>query len=211
MKTFEGYYLKKDYPNALLTLEKHQQEIESGLWHYDMGTVFGEMQNWPMARYHFIMADARGFNSKELAQNQRLTEAALEVGKLEKPLDTSDYLIKSALVAAEGPLVTLSLIFVVLGLWTLKKSPSIKRALVFVFVVLTPLVLDLWIDSWPRKIVTAPKSLFEGPSALFEARGEIPAGIFVITNTKEDWEEIIYPARYSGWVKADGMKKLELK
>jgi len=211
LKTFEGYYLKKDYPNALLTLEKGRGEVEAGLWHYNMGTVFGEMKNWPLARFHFMLAEANGFNSKELSQNQQLAEDVLEISRLEKPLDTSDYLIKASLVASEGLLVTLSLIFLVLGLWLLKQSATAKRALIFVLAVVSPLIIDSWFDSWPRKIVIETKSLYEGPSALFAVRGELPAGLMVLTNTKGEWEEIIYPARFSGWVRTDGMKRLELK
>ena len=211
MKTFEGYYLKKDYPNALLILEKNQEALERGLWHYNLGTVYGEMKNWPMARFHFILAEANGFDSKELQQNQQLSEEALDISRLEKPLDTSDYLIKASLVASEGLLVTLSLIFLVAGLWFLKQKTTAKRALIFVLVVVSPLILDAWIDSWPKKIVTASKPLFEGPSALFAARGELPAGLMVLTNVKGEWEEVIYPARFSGWVKADRMKRLEHK
>ncbi len=195
----------------MLILEKNQKEFDPGHWHYNMGTVNGEMQNWPKARYHFLLAEAEGFESEKLIQNKRIAEEALEIEKLERPLDTSDYLIKSALVVSSGPLVTISLLMAVVGLWLLKKSPSAKRALLVIFAVGAPLLLDLWIDAWPRKIVTSPKSIFEGPSALFGERGELPAGVLILTNTKGDWEEIIYPARFSGWVKTEGLERLELK
>lgn len=211
LKTFEDLYLKKDYPNALLALEKNQNMMEPGLWHFNMGTVLGEMKNWPMARFHFILAEDSGLHSPKLIQNKLLAEHTLEIARLENPLDTSDYLIKSAMVMSDGVFVTLGLIFLVFGLWTLKKKASLKRAASFVLIVSLPFILDLWIDSWPRNIVTNLKTIYEGPSVLFGTKGELPAGVMVLTNSKGEWEEIVYPARFSGWVKADGLKRLELK
>lgn len=185
--------------------------MDSGLWHYNMGTVLGEMNNWPLARFHFILAEEKGMDSKDLQQNKTLAEKQLEIQRLEQPLDTSDYLIKASLVAAQGPLVTLSLLLLVVGLWLLKKAPTFKSAVLFVMTVSSPLLLDLWIDSWPKKIVTTVKPIYEAPSALFEIRGEMPAGVMVLTNKKGEWEEVIFPSRFSGWIKSDGMKTLELE
>jgi hypothetical protein len=211
LKTFEDFYLKKDYPNALSTLEKQQTEIDIGLWHYNMGTVLGQMNNWPTARFHFIMAHKSGLNSKELNQNKELVEEKLEISRLEQPLATSDYLIKASMIAADGPLLTLGFIFLVTGLWLLKKTPTLKSAALFVVAVATPLMLDLWIESWPRKIVITKKEIYEAPSVLFGTKGELPQGLMIMTNTKGDWEEIIFPSRFSGWIKPDGLKRLELK
>lgn len=211
LKTFEDFYLKKDYPNALLTLEKNQKDLEPSLLHYNSGTVYGEMNNWPMARYHFLLAEKSGMNSKELQQNKSLAEDKLDVSRLEQPFGTSDYLIKTALVASEGPLVTVGLLLVVVGIWMLKKAPTFKNAVLLIVMAATPLLLNVWINSWPKQIVTDVKIVHDGPSALFGTRGEIPAGVMVITNTKDGWEEIIYPSRFGGWVKSEAMKRLELK
>src|SRR5665647_2086831 len=56
LKTFEDYYTKKDYLNALLVLQKGGKEISPKVKHYNLGTVYAKMQNWPMARYHFLLA-----------------------------------------------------------------------------------------------------------------------------------------------------------
>jgi hypothetical protein len=126
LKTFEGFYLKKDYVNALKTLEQHQKEIDLGLWHYNMGTVLAEMNNWPIARFHFLLAEKSGLNTKQLNQNLLLVEEKLDITRLEKPLNTSDYLLKASFVAADGPLVTLGFLILALGLYFLKKKPSLK-------------------------------------------------------------------------------------
>ena len=211
MKTFEGFYLKKDYVNALKTLEGQQKDIDLGLWHYNMGTVLAEMNNWPMARFHFLLAEKSGLNNKQLNQNLLLVEEKLDLTRLEKPLSTSDYLLKASFVAADGPLVTLGFLILAVGLYFLKKKPSLKSAAIFVVAVFTPLMLDLWIDAWPRQIVTSNKVIYEGPSALFGPLGELPQGVMILSNKKDGWEEIIYPSRFAGWIKPEDLKSLELK
>ena len=211
MKTFEGFYLKKDYVNALKTLEGQQKDIDLGLWHYNMGTVLAEMNNWPMARFHFLLAEKSGLNNKQLNQNLLLVEEKLDITRLEKPLSTSDYLLKASFVAADGPLVTLGFLMLAVGLYLLKKKPSLKSAAIFVVAVFTPLMLDLWIDTWPRQIVTSNKVIYEGPSALFGPLGELPQGVMILSNKKDGWEEIIYPSRFAGWIKPEDLKSLELK
>ena len=211
LKTFEDLYLKKDYPNAILALEKNQHDINTGLWHYNMGLAMGQMNNWPMARFHFILAEESGLHSKNLIQNQQLVAEKLETNRLEQPLSISDYLIKTGIIASDGPLLSLGFLFLVVGLWFLKKKPSLKSAAFFVLAVASPLMLDLWIDSWHRKIVTTTIQIYEGPSALFGVKGELPQGLIIMTNTKGDWEKIIFPSRFSGWIKSDGLKRLELK
>lgn len=209
LKTFQDYYLKKDYPNALLTLQKNQQSIDPGLWHYNMGTVAGEMSNWPLARYHFVLAKKNGFEGADLERNQQFVMEKLEVGPLEKPLNTSDYLIKAGLFAGEGWLITLSLFILVIGLLSLRKSLSWIRVTLIIVAIAVPMTLHFWINSWEAKIVMTPQPLREGPSALFGVNSEVPAGVLVLTNVKEDWEEIVFPSRFSGWIKSTGIKNLE--
>ncbi len=211
MKTFEGFYLKKDYASALKTLAAHQKDIDLGLWHYNMGTVLAEMNNWPMARFHFILADKSGLNTQQLNQNLLLVEEKLDITRLEKPLSTSDYLIKSSIIAADGPLVTLGFLILAVGIYLLKKKPSLKSAIIFVVAVSAPLMLDLWIDAWPRKIVTSNKVIYEGPSAVFGPIGELPQGLMIISNKRDGWEEVVYPSRFAGWIKPEDLKSLELK
>lgn len=176
-----------------------------------MGTVQAELGNLPLARFHLLLAQEAGYSLKALDQNLKFVEGKLEIERLEKPLGPSDYLIKGALIASEGLLLTLALLVIVFGVWMIRKAPSFKSAAFLLVGALLPLGLNLWIKSWPRQIVTEAKMIYEGPSALFGQRGELSAGVMVITNKKEDWEEIIFPSRFSGWIKPNGLKKLELK
>ncbi len=209
LKTFESFYLKKDYQNALLTLQKHKNEMPAGLWNYNMGTVMAQEQRLSEARYHFLKASKNGFESKELSQNQELVEEKLEITRLEKPQSTQDYLIKGSLIAEDGLLTTLSLIILVLGLWILRRRADFKKISFFLVLVLAPIALNFWISSWSKAVVKTPQPLNDGPSVIFGNVGEIPAGVLVITRKEGDWQQILYPSRFQGWVKNNGLLELE--
>ncbi len=82
-------------------------------------------------------------------------------------------------------------------------------AVVFLLLVLIPVGLNWWVKSWPYAVVVAPQAIQEGPSAIFPARGELPVGVLVITREMGEWEEVIYPSRFQGWIKKQGLKVLE--
>lgn len=209
LKTFEDFYVKKDYSNALLTLEKHASELPSGLLHYNLGTVHLKMEHLGLARYHFLMAREKGFSQPELNQNQKMLEKRLEVERLEKPLNTSDYLIKASLFAKEGILTSVGLVILLVGLMVLRKSASVSKILLWCLIMAIPVGLNFWIETWPLMVVTRTQVLAEGPSAIFRETGEVPEGLMVFAKDEGEWKEVIYPSRYSGWVKSEALKKLE--
>jgi hypothetical protein len=211
LKTFQDFYLKKDFANAQIILQNNQSAIEAGLWNYNMGVLQAEMQNPALARLYFLRAEKNGFEDPKLIQNKVLIETQLEIPKLEKPINSSDWFIKGSLIAAEGPLITLGLFLLVLSLWFLKKSITFKRLFLSLALVSIPFILHWWISYWPQKLVSAPLTIYEGPSALFTIRGELPPGVILVTNKKGEWEEIIYPSRFHGWIKSEGLLPLEIK
>lgn len=211
LKTFQDYYLKQDFHKALQVLQQHGKDIEPAIWNYNLGLVHAELKNYPLARYHLMKAQDLGASLPELAQSQALVDEQLDVIKLEKPINASDRFIKAGLTFTDGPFVTLSLIMLITGLWSLKKTLSFKRAGLVLLSVALPLVLNLWVNSWPRRIVPEARPLMDGPSALFTSRGELPAGVLIVTNRKGDWEEVVYPARFQGWIKSEGLLSLEKK
>lgn len=201
--------MQKDYASALRTLEASKSKISSGLWHYNMGTVHAGMKEWARARYHFLQAEKEGFVSKEAGQNLELTEAALEISRLEKPLAWSDYAVKGALIASEGILGTIALFILIAGMVSIIKKKSLSALSVLVVLVLAILGLNFWIGSWPMAVVVKPQSIQEGPSAIFAGREELPVGVLVIATHEGEWRKILYPSRYQGWIKNTGLEELK--
>jgi hypothetical protein len=209
LKTIETLYAQKDYQKALKTLESNQGKISPGLWHYNMGTIYGKLENWPQARFHFLMAEKEGLHTKEVILNRTISEEKLEVIRLEKPLSTKDYFYKAGLEASSGIFTTVSLIFLLIGLAIFWKKSSIKALGLFLVLSFGITGLSWWVQSWHRALVVEPQSLHDGPSAIFGAREEIPTGVLLITRQKGDWLEVMYPSRFQGWIKNVGLKELK--
>lgn len=209
LKTFEDYYVKKDFANALLVLQKHEKELPKDIWHYNVGTVQAKLENWPLARYHFLMAENQGLTVPELKQNKEVVETRLQVEKLERPLDVSDYVYQYASAASEGFFTTFSLLLLVMGLFILKRGASLLKVVALTVLVLLPLGCSWWVKTWPRAVVSSPQVVREGPSQIFAERQELPAGVLIIFRGSGDWKEIIWPSRYSGWILKNGLLELE--
>ncbi len=205
LKTFGDYYAKKDYTNALLTLQKNPDALSSGILNYNLGTVYTKLENWPLARYHFLQAEGVG----EASQNLDLIEIKLGLVKIEKPLNTSDYFFKTSSILSDGYLTTMSLLVLMLGLLIIKKTPSLKNIVLTFLIASLPFGFNFWVKSLPRAIALKTEPLLEGPSTIFGSAGELPAGVLVITKTQGEWKKIIYPSRFQGWIRSTDLKELE--
>ena len=200
-----------DYPNALLTLNNQKSNLPDDIWHFNMGTVLGKLDQLPLARYHFMMAEAKGFHGEQLSEAQDYISEKLELERLEKPIEVQDYLFRTGMIFSEGIFTTFSLIFVVLGIWLIRKKAQISQIIMIFVLALIPLGLDFWVRSMPKRIVMDSTPVFEAPTAIFGTKGELPPGVMIITKQKEGWEYVLFPSRFSGWIKPVGIKPLEHK
>lgn len=209
LKTFEDFYVKKDYSNALLILQRHADQLPSDLLHYNLGTVYLKMENLGLARYHFLLARAKGLSRVELDQNQSLIEQRLEVERLERPLNMTDHLIKASLFAHEGLLTSMGLLILLIGLVVLRKGATMMKILLWCLLMAIPFGYSLWVDTWPLMVAIRTQPVTEGPSAIFRETTELPEGVMVIAKGEGEWREVIYPSRFAGWIKSEALKKLE--
>ncbi len=209
LKTVEAYHNQKDYTSALSLLQANKANISPGVWHYNVGTMYGKLENWPMARYHFLMAELEGLSSKEVISNRILAEEKLEVQKLEKSFSSSDFFIKGSLEASQGILTSVSLLLVFFGVVCLWKKKTFKMIGILFGTSLIFVGLNLWIQTWNKYIVIKPQPIYEGPSIIFAKREELPQGVLLVTRQKDDWLQVIYPSRFEGWIKLNGLKELK--
>jgi hypothetical protein len=209
LETFADYYAKGDFPNAMNELMKNRQRISPGLWHFNMGTVKAKMNVLAEARYHFLAAEENGFTDKSLGQNLSIVEDELDVRILEKPLDTMDYAIKFGLWSQNGFLTMVSLMILLGGILILRKEKKYYVLILTILLALIPVGCHFWIGSWDRAVTLTSHEVLEGPSVIFDSRGELPPGVMVVTKESGEWKEVIYPSRFRGWIKAAGLKELE--
>lgn len=209
LKTFEDFYVKKDYQNALLTLEKQGSSLPKDMLQYNLGTVHSKLGHWAQARYHFLLAEEAGFSENSLVQNLDAVEEKLEITRLEQPLEPQDYAVKAALFAKDGVLTSIALLILITGLVLLKKRASLWKIAAWIVGIALPLALSFWINTWPRFIALEPQVIAEGPSAIFRESGELPAGVTVIATGEGEWRRILWPSRFSGWIRIQALKELE--
>lgn len=209
LKTFEAHYAQKDYAKSLEILKTKASAFEKDNWEYNMGTVLARLENFPEARFHLLQAEKLGLSAPGLDQNLLMVEEKLEVPRLEKSLNTQDYAFKAGLVLSEGYFSTLSLLGLIVGILVLKASFSWKRVVGFFILITAPLALNFWIASLDQFVAINPATLQEGPSLIFSKVGDIPAGVRIVGKKDGSWIKILYPSRYSGWVKSSELKNLE--
>lgn len=209
LKTVEALYTQKDYQGALKLLQENQTKVSSGLWNYNVGTVLGKLGNYPLARFHLLQAEKEGFHTKELILNRELVESRLEISKLEKPSVWTDYVVQGSSFLSQGFLTTISLVLVIAGIVSLFKRSSYKTVSLFLVSGAMVLSLNWWVSSWTKMIVVQPQIIHSGPSAIFPTQESLPAGLLMVTRQEGEWLEVIYPARFSGWVKYSGLMEIK--
>ena len=61
-------------------------------------------------------------------------------------------------------------------------------------------------NNYSDAVVLTDKSLFEGPSNIFDQTGTLPAGLKVtISKERDGWLFIEFPDSYRGWVNKDDL------
>lgn len=209
LKTVQNYYAQKDYNKALEVLNAHKSSLPEGIWHFNVGTIQAKLENFPLARFHFLMADKEGFTTKEVVHNRKLTEEKLNLDKAENPTSGSDYFYKYSLVGSEGFFTTLALLLIIVGLIVRWKKAAMGVTLLFFMLALGVFGLKWWISSLDSRIVLEAQQIFEGPSVIFPSSDELPPGVMVLTKTKGEWVKVYYPSRFAGWIRNKGLKELK--
>ena len=209
LKTFGDFYEKKDFKSALQTLKDHPESMSVGQWHYNLGLVHARMGNWAESRFHFLAAEKTGMMNSDIDQNINLVTDKLEITKLEKPQSFTDYFFKTTKFLSGGELTTISLFILMIGLFSLKKKmTAAKLAFVIIFSLL-PLSIGWVANKFPEAVVINETKIQEGPSKIFGAITDVPAGIKVIIQGEGEWRQVIYPSRFRGWIQHNVLKELE--
>ncbi len=210
LKKVESLHNRKEYAEAIRILETHKTAMSPGLWHYNLGVLYGKLNQLPLARYHLMMADKVGYSTKELFSNKLLVQEKLESSKFEMPLNFRDFIISGSLSASQGMFTLLSLLIIIFSIICMMKKTALKLSLFFAMMACFLMGYNFWVMQWPQSIVLEKVDIHEGPSSIFGLIGEIPPGVRLIVTTEGEWQKIIYPSRFSGWIKK-GKALKELK
>jgi len=208
LETFEKLYKGKQYRQALDYLQKYQKELDPGIYHYNFSLLMIKNENWPLARYHLLMAENNGIFDEGLYINQKFVGEKLDTVRYEEPQTINDYFIKYSFELSSGFYTTLSLLFLIVGLIVIKKVSKLRSWIFWAVLVLSPILFNYWVDSWEKVIVEKEIVIMDGPSNLFMTEKKIPPGVLLVLETKDGWSKVIYPSEFNGWINETHYKRI---
>jgi hypothetical protein len=209
LKTFENLYKEKQYSQALEYLKNHQSEFPLSIYHHNLSAVFFQLKEFPLSRYHLIKAESYGLTDGLVFQNKSLINRELDLERLERPINISDYVYKFSMNFENGGFATLSLGIILIGTLVLFRLRNLKSGLIVSLLAIVPLIFQLWTSSLDRYISKNEVKLFDGPSGIFETDKLLPMGVLLIVKEHEDWLEVVYPSRFEGWVNHKNLIKVK--
>lgn len=209
LKTFEDSYARKDYQGALEALKVRPNEMSLGLWHYNLGLTNARLENYPEARYQFLMAEKTGLGIQEVAANDALVMEKLDITKMEKPTTGLDYVFKTVKFLSGGEFTTFALLLLLGGMISLRKNMNLRKFVGVIILASLPIIMSSYVNSWPEAVVMTAAKVQDGPSAIFGSVADVPAGVKVITQGDGEWRRVIYPTRFRGWISKSVLKELE--
>lgn len=205
--SFEALYLKKDYKAAAEYLLKNKQELNSGIFHYNLGTVYSKMGDYPAARFHLEKAIKEGYINTSSLNNLTYVKSQLQVDDLSTSALLPDELMNFALGVPSAAYLSTSLfgLLIVLVLIKAKKIQRRVTTAIGILLVAAPLLFShFYLERVNYAVAFKDLPLYEGPSKIFAEKGKVRAGSkIVLGDYKEGWFYIKFPIALAGWINKD--------
>lgn len=205
--TFDELYLKKDYKGAAQYLLDNKKQFESGIFHYNLGTVYSKMGDQATARFHLEKAIAEGYINSSSLNNLTFVKSQLQVDDLSTSTSLPDQVVSTmtSIPMAGYFSMTLFLALIFTLMIRLKKIQKKWIMVVVMLLSLTPvLVSNFYVKNINYAVVLKEVPLYEGPSKIFSEKGKVRAGSKVVLGQlKDGWFYIEFPISLSGWISKD--------
>jgi tetratricopeptide (TPR) repeat protein len=206
-KTFEELYVKNDFKGAASYLIQNKQQLNSGIFHYNLGTVYSKLNDFPAARFHLEKAIKEGYVSSSSLNNLNFVNLKLQVDDLSTSSNFYDQCINSTLAFPSSAYLSFSLIIALASTFILKSKKTIKKtsiALAIILILLPIAFFQFYLSGVNYAIALKDVPVYEGPSKIFHEKGVIHAGSKIILGDfKEGWFFVKNPISLSGWVSKD--------
>ena len=205
--SFEDLYLKKDYKGAANYLLQNKQQMSSGIFHYNLGTVYAKMGDLPAARFHLEKSIKEGYINSSSLNNLAYIKTKLQVDDLSTSPEWQDQLMNATLAFPMSGYLSLTLIITLVGLLFIRMKKMTKKITMALFIILAlfPIAYSaLYLEKINYAIAFKDVTLYEGPSKIFQDKGKIHAGSKIILGEfKEGWFYVKFPISLTGWVSKD--------
>lgn len=206
-KSFEKLYLKKDYKGAVNYLLQNKQQFNSGIFHYNLGTVYSKIGDQPAARFHLEKAIKEGYINSSSLNNLTYVKNQLQVDDLSTSSSFPDQFMNYSLAIPSAVYSSLSLLFLLLTITLLKSKKLVKKTSIAIAILLIVLPLSfssLYLDKINHAVAFSDIPLYEGPSKIFSEKGKVKAGSKIILGEfKEGWFFVKFPISLAGWINKD--------
>jgi|GEM_PF-477431 len=205
--SFEALYVKKDYKGAANYLLRNKQSLNSGIFHYNLGTVYSKMGDYPAARFHFEKAIKEGYINSSSLNNLAYVKTQLQVDDLSTSSMLTDEMMNTALAIPSSAYLSLTLVLLLSGIM-LVKGKKIKNKMTMVLgglIILTPILFSqFYLEKVNYAVAFKDIPLYEGPSKIFSEKGKIRAGSKIILGEfKDGWFYVNFPISLAGWINKD--------
>lgn len=208
LKTVEDFYLKEQYQAALDLLVKSKDQLDAGLYHFNLGTIYAKQGNYPVARFHLEKSIKKGFYSSEVSNNLKYVNEQLSLDQASMVASPIPRLILQAKLIPSDFYVAISLMGICTILFLMKLA-VIKKLFfktLFIVISLTPLLFLYYLSTVHLAIVLGKAEVREGPSKIYKSKNELEAGTkLVIGDQYENWFFVKYPEVKSGWVNRESV------
>lgn len=205
--SFEALYLKKDYKGAANYLLANKQQLNSGIFHYNLGTVYSKMGDYPAARFHFEKSIKEGYINSSSLNNLAYVKTQLQVDDLTTSTLLPDELMNYSLSIPGAAYLSFTLILILGGVLLVKAKKMKRKISIILFGILaiSPLLFSqLYLEKINYAVAFKDISLYEGPSKIFAEKGKIRAGSkIVLGDFKEGWFYVKFPISLAGWISKD--------
>ena len=205
--SFEELYLKKDYKGAANYLLQNKQQLNSGIFHYNLGTVYSKMGDYPAARFHLEKAIKEGYINSSTLNNLTYVKTQLQVDDLSTSTMIPDQIMNSTLSIPSSAYLSITLILVLLGTVLLKTKKLVKKSSIALFVALVAfpfLFSQFYLNKVNYAVAFKDVIVYEGPSKIVSEKGKVKAGSKIILGDfKEGWFYIKFPISLAGWINKD--------
>lgn len=201
---FEELYVKKDYKGAASYLLQNKQQFDSGIFHYNLGTVYSKLGDHAAARFHLEKAINEGYINSSSLNNLTYVKTQLQVDDISTSTSFPDQLMDSILTVPPAAYLSFSLLLLLCGISLLKAKKLVKKTSIALFIILivTPVAFsNFYLEQINYAVTFKDVPLYEGPSKIFSEKGTVKAGSKIILGEfKEGWFYVKFPISLAGWI-----------
>ncbi|MFA6237124.1 MAG: SH3 domain-containing protein [Bacteriovorax sp.] len=200
----EDFYLKKDYKGAANYLLQNKQQFDSGIFHYNLGTVYSKLGDQPAARFHLEKAIKEGYINSSSLNNLTYVKTQLQVDDISTSSSFPDQLMNTVLTVPASAYLSISLLLLLCGISLFKSKKLIRKTSIAAYILLiaAPVAFsNLYVEQINYAVAFKDVPLYEGPSKIFSEKGTVKAGSKIILGEfKEGWFYVKFPISLAGWI-----------